>query len=269
MPELPEMENYRRLLSGLIVNRLITETEVTREKSINIESQRFDRLLRGQSIRQVERRAKYLLFTLTSGETLVLHLMLGGILFYGTEAEKPERTVQVRIGFGERHLNFIGLRLGYLHVVEAGQLQPLFAKLGPEPFEPSFTEPAFTERLARRKGTLKSNLVDQSVLAGIGNCYSDEICFDAGLRPARKPASLQPVEFERLYLSMRRVLAEATEFGGYMDMPLYPGDRLTGGFDSRCRVYDREGEPCLRCGGTIVREDVSSKKSYCCPACQS
>lgn len=269
MPELPEMENYRRLLSGFIVNRLITETEVTREKSINMEPQRFGRLLRGQSIRQIERRAKLLLFRLSSGETLVLHLMLGGMMFFGTEAEKPNRTVQVRLGFGERNLYLIGLRLGYLHVVEAGQLQPLLAKFGPEPFDPSLTVTSFTERLALRRGTLKSNLVDQSVLAGIGNCYSDEICFDAGLRPARKPASLQPEEFERLFASMRRVLAVATGLGGYMEMPLYAGDRLTGGFDNRCRIYGREGEPCLRCGGIIVREDVSSKKSYCCPACQT
>ncbi|WP_159883491.1 Fpg/Nei family DNA glycosylase [Paenibacillus puerhi] len=269
MPELPEMENYRRLLGGLVINKRITGTEVLREKSINLEPERFDRLLSGQAIRRIDRRAKHLLFALESGEILVLHLMLGGIICYGTLADKPERTVQVQISFGDAQLYFIGLRLGYLHVLEPEQLVRLFAKLGPEPFDPALTQAVFRERLARRKGTLKSSLVDQSFLAGIGNCYSDEICFDASLLPARKPGSLSGEEMNRLYDSMLRVLEEATSFGGYMELPLYPGDRLTGGFDSRCRVYDREGEPCVRCGAPLVRSEVSSKKSFYCLRCQS
>ena len=268
MPELPEMENYVSLLSGLIASRTITETEVTRERSINMAPDAFDTLLRGQSIRRISRRAKHLLFHLESDEVMVLHLMLGGVLFYGTLQDKPDRTVQVRIGFGDKHLFFIGLRLGYLHVHEASKLPELFAKLGPEPFEPAMSLTAFAARLAGRRGTLKSNLVDQGVIAGIGNCYSDEICFDAALLPSRTPASLSQEELGRLFYSMRRVLTEALELGGYMDMPLYEGDRLTGGFDRLCRVYDREGEPCVRCGGPIERRDVSSKKSFCCPVCQ-
>ncbi|MEK8128593.1 DNA-formamidopyrimidine glycosylase family protein [Paenibacillus filicis] len=268
MPEWPEMENYRRLLGGLIVGKRITGTEVTREKSINLAPERFDKLLVGQSIRRVDRRAKHLLFELESGETLVLHLMLGGIICYGTLQEKPDRTVQVQISFGDRNLYLIGLRLGYLHVIPPEHLAETFAKLGPDPFDPRLTQGVFDELLAQRRGTLKSNLVDQSFLAGIGNCYSDEICFDAALLPERKPASLSREETVRLFHSMRRVLDEATSFGGYMELPLYPGDRLTGGFDSRCRVYDREGESCVRCGTAIERRGVSSKKSFCCPGCQ-
>ncbi|WP_281887261.1 Fpg/Nei family DNA glycosylase [Paenibacillus sp. YYML68] len=268
MPELPEMENYRQLLSSLIVNRLITGTEVTRAKSINVEPDRFDRLLRGQTVRSMGRRAKHLLFHMASGDTLVLHLMLGGVMFYGTMEEKPDRTVQVRISYGDFHLFFIGLRLGYLHVVEPGQLQTMMAKLGPEPFDPSLDQQRFGELLGGRRGTLKSCLVDQGFISGIGNCYSDEICFDAGLQPGRAPRSLSMDERQRLFDSMRRVLSVATDEGGYMDMPLYAGDMLTGGYDKQCRVYDREGQPCVRCGATIVRADVSSKKSFCCIQCQ-
>ncbi|SDC47345.1 formamidopyrimidine-DNA glycosylase [Paenibacillus sp. UNCCL117] len=269
MPELPEMENYRRLLSGLIVGRPITGTEITREKSINLDPEEFDRLLQGQAIRRIDRRAKHLLFALESGDTMVLHLMLGGIICYGTLQEKPDRTVQVRISFGDRHLYLIGLRLGYLHVLGPEQLIEALAKLGPEPYDPMLTPPVFLEKLADRKGTLKSTLVDQSFVAGIGNCYSDEICFAAGLLPERKPASLSTAEALRLFHSMREVLDEATNWGGYMELPLYPGDRLTGGFDSRCRVYDREGEPCVRCGALIQRREISSKKSFFCLGCQS
>ncbi|MDQ1909231.1 DNA-formamidopyrimidine glycosylase family protein [Paenibacillus sp. GD4] len=268
MPELPEMENYRSLLSGRIAGRTITGTEVEREKSINVNPADFHRLVTGQSIRFIERRAKHLLFHLTNRYVLLLHLMLGGSMFFGRLEEKPERSVQVRLSFGEEHLFFIGLRLGYLHLHEEHAVRELLSKLGPEPFDPALTVERFTKLLRSRKGTLKSNLVDQSFLSGIGNCYSDEICFSAGLLPARRTAALTEEESGRLFASIHQVLREATGHGGYMDMPLFEGDRLTGGFDSLCRVYDREDEPCVRCGHPIVRQDVSSKKSYCCTNCQ-
>ncbi|MCZ8521502.1 MULTISPECIES: Fpg/Nei family DNA glycosylase [Paenibacillus] len=268
MPELPEMENYRILLSGRITGRTITGTEVDREKSINVTPERFREELLGASVRLIERRAKHLLFHLSTGNLLVLHLMIGGILYYGRLEDRPDRTVQVRISFGDEHLFFIGLRLGYLHLHSPEEASELMKKLGPDPFDPALTEEAFANRLRTRKGTLKSNLVDQSVLAGIGNCYSDEICYIAGLLPARRPATLSAEEYGKLHSAMREVLTEATRYGGYMEMPLYRGDALTGGFDARCRVYDAEGKPCQRCGQPIVRQEVSSKKSFCCVHCQ-
>jgi formamidopyrimidine-DNA glycosylase len=268
MPELPEMENYRNLLAGRLIGRVITDTDVEREKSINVDPALFDRLVTGQAVRQLERRAKHLLFHLSSDRVLVLHLMLGGSMFYGRMDEKPDRSVQVRLSFGEEHLFFIGLRLGYLHLYGEQELPSLMAKLGPDPFAAVLTQEQFASMLRIRKGTLKSSLVDQSFLSGIGNCYSDEICFYAGLLPSRRPSTLTQEESGQLYRAMHHVLREATQYGGYMDMPLFTNDRLTGGFDSRCRVYDREGEPCERCGHPIVRQDVSSKKSYCCLNCQ-
>ncbi|TVY10125.1 Fpg/Nei family DNA glycosylase [Paenibacillus cremeus] len=268
MPELPEMENYRQLLSGRIIGRTITGVEIGREKSINLTPEQFEREVVGQAVRFIERRAKHLLFHLSSTRVLVLHLMLGGMMFYGRKEEKPDRTVQVRLSFGDHHLFFIGLRLGYLHLHEADELPTVMAKLGPEPFDPQLNEDRFAELLRRKNSTLKNTLVDQSVLAGIGNCYSDEICFHASLRPVNRTTALSEQQLSQLYQSMRTVLNEATRFGGYMEMPLFVGDTLTGGFDSRCRVYDREGEPCERCGHPIVFQEVSSKKSYCCLHCQ-
>ncbi|NOU96944.1 endonuclease VIII [Paenibacillus sp. LMG 31456] len=269
MPELPEMENYRLLLSSRIIGIPISVVEVEREKSINTSVEIFQRQLLGSSILHIERRAKHLLFHLNTTKVLVLHLMLGGMMFYGSGEDRPERTVQITISWGNRHLYFIGLRLGYLHLHDALEAEKLLKKLGPEPLETGFTFNEFVSLLERNRGTLKSTLVDQSIIAGIGNCYSDEICFEAGLLPARRCQQLQREEFERLYLSMRQVLQTATRQGGYMEMPLFPGDSLTGGYDSRCKVYDREGEPCVRCGSPLVRQDVSSKKSFCCLNCQS
>jgi formamidopyrimidine-DNA glycosylase len=269
MPELPEMENYKLLLNERITGKPLSGVEVERVKSINVAVDTFQRELAGAVIHSIDRRAKHLLFHLNTSKVLVLHLMLGGMMFYGTKAEKPERTVQVTLSWRDHHLYFIGLRLGYLHLHHGHDLEPLMRKLGPEPMEPGFTLDRFIDIVHLKKGTLKSILVDQSVIAGIGNCYSDEICFKAGLLPARHCSQLHKEELLRLYQSIRDVLAEATRYGGYMEMPLFVGDSLTGGFDRRCRVYDRDGEPCVNCGRPLVRQDVSSKKSFCCLNCQT
>ncbi|OXM87902.1 Fpg/Nei family DNA glycosylase [Paenibacillus rigui] len=269
MPELPEMENYKLLLGTRLNGHTITMVEVTREKSINVPVEQFQQALLGNSIRYIERRGKHLLFHLSNSKLLLLHLMLGGVLFCGTEEQKPDRTVQVTLRFGNMLLYCIGLRLGYIHLYEHPEsAAQVLQKLGPEPMEPGFTLNHFKGAIGKQRGTLKATLVDQHVMAGIGNCYSDEICFDAGLLPERRCAELSAIEVDQLYRSMRHVLSEAIRYGGYMDMPLYAGDVLTGGYDSRCQVYDREGESCYRCGHLIMRNEVSSKKSFCCPNCQ-
>jgi len=268
MPELPEMETYRQLLTPLIVGRTVSDVSITREKSINVPPEYFARMVTGTRIAALERRAKHLLFHLDNGQVLLLHLMLGGSMFYGSEAQKPQRTTQVVLHVGETALYFIGLRLGYLHLHAAQEAERLLAKLGPEPLAPQFTFERFLDVLAGRKANLKALLVDQSFLSGIGNCYSDEICFAAGLLPARRVPTLQPDEQSNLYTAIGSLLREAIRCGGYMDMPLYVGDALTGGFDSLCRVYDREGEPCPRCGAPIVKDEISAKKSFYCSVCQ-
>ncbi|MDF2923391.1 MAG: hypothetical protein K0R57_2305 [Paenibacillaceae bacterium] len=268
MPELPEMETYRMLLTPRLVGKTINGAAVTREKSVNKQAEEFIAQVTGRRITGMTRRAKHLLFHLEQDKVLVLHLMLGGLMVWGTEAERPERTIQVELYIGADNLYFIGLRLGYLHLHPLEEAERLLAKLGPEPLEPSFGEGDFKEILGRKRGYLKTALVDQGVFSGIGNCYSDEICFQAGILPQRKIETLHETELTRLYHAMKATLTEAIRYGGYMDVPLYKGDVLTGGFDSRCRIYDRESEPCFRCGTPVMRVDFASKKSYSCPGCQ-
>lgn len=111
-------------------------------------------------------------------------------------------------------------------------------------------------------------LVDQHWVAGIGNCYADEICFHAGVLPTRQIPALTSDERIRLYHAIQAVLQEAMQFGGYMEPPLYRHDALTGAYNERCRVYDREGEPCPRCGNTIAKSMLSSRKVFACTRCQ-
>ncbi|MGN7456926.1 Fpg/Nei family DNA glycosylase [Paenibacillus pasadenensis] len=269
MPEYPEMDRYRVLLSDALAGQKIVSAEVGREKSLNVPADEFIRRVQGRAVWFVERRGKHLLLHLDSGERLLAHLMLGGWMFYGSEEEKPDRTVQVRLGFERGNLYFIGLRLGYLHLLSAREAEARLAELGPEPLDPKLTEERFAQRLlAKKRSALKSALVDQSVLAGIGNCYADEIAWQAEVRPGARIGSLEPATLSRLYASTQAVLTEAKTLGGYMEHPFRVGDETTGGYNSQCKVYDRPGEPCLRCGTKIVQEEQSSRKVFFCPSCQ-
>ena len=268
MPELPEMENYRRLLSNKLLGRRIVGVTIHRERSINVPVESFIEQTKGQTIQRIGRRGKQIIFDLENGRVLLLHLMLGGWMYLGTQEDRPDRTFQVILDFGNISLYFIGLRLGYLHLLSQEQLEEVLSHLGPEPDSPLFTSGMFSDRLRKKRGMLKPVLVDQKVFAGIGNCYSDEICFEAHLLPMRKCQELSEDELLELYLATRLVLGQATEMGGYMENPLFLGDHLTGGYDERCKVYDRGGEPCPRCGTLITKDEITSRKTFYCRGCQ-
>jgi formamidopyrimidine-DNA glycosylase len=268
MPEWPEMERYQKMLEINLTNKRITAIHIERERSLNMNATEFTNRVLGQVIIAVKRRAKMILFTLESKDVLLLHLMLGGWMYYGLESEKPERTIQIQLSFGEQQLYLIGLRLGYLHVFNPTQLLERLSDIGIEPFDPALSLTAFKSLLGRGRGALKKHLTDQSLIAGIGNCYSDEICHVAGLLPSRVPATLSDEEWSNLYDAVHTTLIEALQLGGYMEHSFYSSDSLTGKYNDHCKVYDREGEPCTRCGQIIVRNDVSNKKSFCCPRCQ-
>jgi formamidopyrimidine-DNA glycosylase len=269
MPELPEMENYKLLLVQKLAGKTISNVEIIREKSINVVADTFIKNVRGQRIIAIERKAKHLLFHLDNGQVLLLHLMLGGWMFYGIEEDKPKRTVQIQLSFGEAHLYFIGLRLGYLHIYNSEEeVDKELSDLGPEPLKQDFTLTSFLTLIENRRGRLKTKLVDQQFLSGIGNCYSDEICFHAGIVPKREINELTSTENNQLFQSLQYVLKDATKHGGYMENPLFNGDTLTGGYNKLCKVYDREGESCLRCGAKIIKEMLSSRKTFYCTNCQ-
>ncbi|MCQ6560160.1 Fpg/Nei family DNA glycosylase [Paenibacillus mendelii] len=268
MPEWPEMENYRKQLAARIAGQPIISVQVTRPKSINVPLEQFQAELLGRTVWFVERRGKMLVFHLDSGKRLVLHLMLGGLIQFGPAGEQLERTVQVSIEFPVGEMRFIGLRLGYVHLLTAKETEVLLGKLGPDPFDKRLTLEKFTQRFAGKRGTLKSTLVDQQVISGIGNCYADEIAFEAGIRPDARVSELDPQAWERLYSAMHEVLIDALSHGGYMEMPLTADDTLTGGYNERCRVYDRGGESCSVCGDTIVQSEIGSRKMFYCPTCQ-
>ncbi|MFD2445596.1 bifunctional DNA-formamidopyrimidine glycosylase/DNA-(apurinic or apyrimidinic site) lyase [Bacillus sp. CGMCC 1.16607] len=269
MPELPEMENYKNLLMQKIAGSVISNVQVNREKSINVLPEILIQNVQGSKVISVQRRAKHLLFLLDNGHVLLLHLMLGGWMFFGKEADKPNRTIQIQLTFGLEHLFFIGLRLGYLHFYESKEeVNKELADLGPEPLERNFTFEVFRSLTENKRGRLKTKLVDQKFISGIGNCYSDEICFQAKVLPTRSIEEINTSEMNLLYQSTQQVLKEATSYGGYLENPFYKGDTLTGGYNEKCKVYDRVGENCIRCGTKIIKEMIASRKTFYCPNCQ-
>ncbi|GGH76416.1 formamidopyrimidine-DNA glycosylase [Pullulanibacillus pueri] len=268
MPELPEMENYKRLLHPMLRNKTVDAVVINRSKSVNEPENIFMKNITGKEIIAIDRRAKYLLFHLDSGHVLLLHLMLGGKLFFGKEEDSPDRTKQIIMTFGEDRLFFIGLRLGYLHILTPADIEEQLGHLGPEPLDSSFTLDVFKESLTHKRTNIKNVLLDQDIIAGIGNRYSDEICFEAKILPKRKTIDLAETEVQALFQAIKMVLTEAVAAGGYMDQPLFKGDNQTGRYLPHFKVHGKEGAICPRCGGTIEMETMASRKVYYCPQCQ-
>lgn len=269
MPELPEMEVYRKQLSEAVIHKKITEITINREKAINVESTVFLELVDDQLFVYVSRRGKHIILTLGNGYYLVGHLMLGGRIYLAEPEEKLKTrgSVIFKLGDGTR-LYFINLRLGWLHVYTEEEMDKQFSKLGPEPLSKSFTFEMLSDKLSQKRGTIKPLLTDQEFIAGIGNCYSDEILFSAGIRPDRKANELGLHEVNRLFTAIPTVLNEAITNGGYMEKPFRLQDNLTGHHNNHLKVYDREGQPCYLCSDLIKLATLSGKKSFYCPTCQ-
>lgn len=269
MPELPEMEVYRHLLTEKLLHKPILNVEIRRERSINLPTHEFQARITHRRIQSLQRRAKHLLFRLDSGDALLLHLMLGGWMYYGDLQDTPRHSSQVVLTFADGHqLFFQGLRLGYLHLYTDPEVEAKLQQLGPEPLGPSFTLQVFQQALSGKRAAIKFVLVDQHSLAGVGNCYSDETCFHAGILPLRSVSTLQSDEITRLHDSLRTVLTRAISLGGYMEFPSYRGDTLTGGYNDHCLVYDRGSAPCLRCGNPITKTMHQQRKVFYCANCQ-
>jgi formamidopyrimidine-DNA glycosylase len=266
MPEWPEMEHYRLMLEQRITGKRITGANVFRDKSVNLPAEHFIAELTGRLVTGVTRHAKHLVIMLDSGNGLLLHLMLGGWLFFGNRDELPSRDFQTQLDFGGQTLFFLGLRLGYLHLHQVREIGRLLRHLGPDPMDSGFTERDMAVILHARRGVLKPLLVNQNKIGGIGNCYSDEICYEAGILPQRVCSTIEYREVVSLHRAIRSVFREAAASGGYIEKPFFAGDRLTGTY--RCRVYDRKGETCDRCGEPIRFETIASRKTFYCSGCQ-
>lgn len=270
MPEYPEMATYTQLLRNHVLGLEIRQVEIEREKSINLPIPSFRSLTEGQRIQDIRSRGKHILFELSNQYTGIVHLMLGGWMFFSLPEEAPDRTKQLTFSFSEKRgqLYFINLRLGYFHILSPIELDSKLAPLGPEALDPGFTVEQWIALASKSRGNLKAFFLDQKKIAGIGNAYSDEICFEAELNPERSLNSLQESNLIRLFEAMHRTLQKGVDYGGYMDQGFTPDDRKTGRMNDHFLVYDREGQACFRCQAPISAQRLAGRTSYYCPQCQ-
>lgn len=261
MPELPDLEVFKENLFPLVGNRRISSVRVLKNKVIKPLSEKaFSERIINQRIESISRRAKHLIFKLSSGDELILHLMLHGELYH------PKTTDPVH----PFTCAIFNMEDGYdLRFQDKTQWMKLtFDKkilegLGVEPLSDEFTLSKFKEIIEKSRGMIKPLLMDQCKLAGIGHAYADEILFEAGLMPDRKIEKLKDEEVHKLYNAIRKVLRESIV---KVRKGLKGG--ITGEFRDFVMVRGREGERCYRCKTIIKSKKVGGQKAYYCPECQ-
>lgn len=269
MPELPEVETIRRDLAPLLSGRRIQRVTVLDAKAVQKPGvDEFVAGVEGQVVQELRRRGKYLLLDLASGRVLVVHLKMTGALLWRPPGHPPDPYTRViwRLEEGEELRFADPRRLGNLWLV--GSEDEVVGKLGPEPLEPAFTLQILATRLARRQVPIKALLLDQTVVAGLGNIYADEALWAAALHPRRPAGALSDAEVQRLHGAIGQVLTQAlghrgTSFSDYRDAQGRPGAN-----QGHLRAYRRAGQPCPRCGTAIQRIVLRGRGSYFCPSCQ-
>ena len=282
MPELPEVETVRRGLEPVMVGQVIAAAAVNRDGLRFPFPPRMADRLAGQRVLHLRRRSKYIMADLGSGETLLVHLgMSGRILVSGAvigqfhhdhPAPQKHDHVVLAMADGARITFNDARRFGAIDLVATGaaEAHPMLASLGPEPLGNDFHEDYLAARLQGRLTPVKSALLDQGVVAGLGNIYVCEVLFRTGISPARLAGDVKAAEVGALVPMIRVVLEEAIAAGGSSLRDYRQADGELGYFQHRFRVYDREGQPCLtpRCQGTIARLLQSGRSSFHCPLCQ-
>lgn len=264
MPELPEVETILRALKPRVVGRRVLRFEATWPRQILPSLDQVRARLVGRAVRSAGRRGKQLVFSLDDGTHLLVHLRMSGRFEWRQPGESDPRHVRAELVLddGETLLFCDARKFGRLRHVD--DLEAATASLGPEPLEDGFTVELLAERLAPRHRLLKPLLLDQSFVAGLGNIYTDEALFRAGLHPERLASDLTADEVGRLHEAIRNVLELGIEQCGTSLDWIYPGGHM----QDYLQVYGRRGERCPRCGEWLRRIVVGQRSTHLCLRCQ-
>ena len=290
MPELPEVEVTRQRIAPLLVGREIRQVRTTADSYFFLtRPDRLRRGLRGRTVQSLERRGKYLIGDLDGGARLVVHLGMTGQLFSAGAASlrllsstsraalspedqatfRPDAHTHLQIAFRDdgAEVYFRDVRkFGKVLLLRPGEEHPRLAKLGADALHVTGEQLFAASR--KKKVAVKSLLLDQSVIAGVGNIYADEALFLAGVRPGRRAMRVTRRECEAIADGIRLVLHRSIETGGSSISDYVAPDGSDGAYQSERRVYARRGETCQRCGGTIRRSVIGQRGTHFCPGCQ-
>ncbi len=290
MPELPEVEVTRQRIAPLLLGRRIASVLTTRDSYFFLtKPAKLRHALLGRTAVAIDRQGKYLIVTLDNRARLVLHLGMTGQLFGDGVASvrllsaatraalspkeqrafRPDAHTHLRLGFadGVPDVLFRDVRkFGKVFLMAEGEVNPRLARLGVDALSAKI-EDVFP-LLRRRHTAIKNVLLDQSVIAGVGNIYADEALFLAGVRPRRRASRITRAECERIVQALRRVLRRSIETGGSSISDYLAPDGSDGGYQDERKVYAREGEACRRCGGRVRRIVIGQRSAHFCPRCQ-
>lgn len=274
MPELPEVETVARGLSKVLEGKRIARALVRRPDLRRPFPEGLARHLKGKTILRIDRRAKYVLVHLSADLVLLIHLGMSGRILLGSGAAPKGKHAHFAIETEDRAYACLEdpRRFGCVDLAREDELDhhPLLAGLGPEPFDPALDAKGFHQRLVRKRGPVKVALLDQALIAGVGNIYASESLFRSKILPMRPADSLSPTESRILLANLRAVLSEAIASGGSTLRDHVRPDGELGYFQHRFAVYDKEGEPCPRCRSKakILRIVQAGRSSFYCQRCQ-
>ncbi len=286
MPELPEVETVKRGLESLIVGKTIKTVTHDTPKSFPNAPADVEQFMNGARITNVRRRAKVLLIDLFTDYTLVIHLkMTGQLVFVGEDrfgaghpndsliGQLPDKSTRVIVSFTDNTTLYFNdqRKFGWVRLLPTLQVPEIdfFKKVGPEPLSDDFTAEVFIARIRRRANTtIKAALLDQTVLAGVGNIYADESLWGAKIHPATRVRDVSDDELKLLHSELRFVLNLSIEKGGSTDRNYVNAEGKRGSYIDFARVFRREKLPCPRCGMIIEKSKVAGRGTHTCPTCQ-
>ncbi len=288
MPELPEVETTVRYLRRKVLNRTFLDVWTDSAKTIKRPSDfnSFKKLIKGKRIKGIRRRAKNIIFDFSDGFSLLVHQKMTGHLLVGTwrlnGAWESTKKGSLREPVNKYiHLMFwldnnLMLALSDLRKFAKVEIwktkelsaSPGFKKLGPEPLDPSFSFKKFKEVIKSRKGRIKQILMDQSIIAGIGNIYADEILWEVRIHPLKSTLRLEEKELKDIYRVIRKILKEAIRLKGTSVSDFRDPEGRPGSYGKVLKVYQREGEKCPRCKKAITRIKINGRSAHFCPICQ-
>ena len=272
MPELPEVETVRRTLETIIIGKQIRQVSVSLPRIVrNLTVEEFQQRLKGCTISQIGRRGKFLTIVCEPW-TLISHLRMEGKYRLAANEEPIEKHTHVIFHFTDgTELRYRDVRqFGTMDLVPTGEEEkhPPLMKLGIEPLSDDFTLEWLQQNLHKRKAKIKSLLLNQTFIVGLGNIYVDEVLFHAKIRPDRIVTTLTDEELNRLYFYIRKVLVEAIQAGGTSVRTYRNGKGEMGYFQLNLQVYGRKNQPCSQCGNQIERMVIAGRGTHFCSYCQ-
>jgi formamidopyrimidine-DNA glycosylase len=267
MPELPEVETIKNELLPHVVGHNISGVSLLWEGMLRQPSfDEFHSAIINQKITGLSRRGKYLVFSLSGGDYLIIHLKMSGSLLLGRDSLPEYTRAIIYLDDGTSIFFRDPRKFGTLQLVK--DKNSILGKLGPEPLSPEFTSGVLVQRLYKRKAPIKAVLLDQNFIAGLGNMYADEALFCAGIHPLRAANSLSPDETQRLHRAIRQVLRSAISGKGASVSTYFRPNGEKGAAHAHFQVAHQRGKSCPTCGTPIKRIPIRHRGSYFCPRCQ-